>query len=80
MLPFAERELVRGGEALTKQVITKVIMDSGEEFTLYYNPSEVIKRFTQEDGKIRDEFIEMGVLYINPKHVSMLCYEEVEED
>lgn len=65
---------------MTKQVITKVIMDSGEEFTLYYNPLEAIKRFTQEDGKIRDEFIEMGVLYINPKHVSMLCYEEVEED
>lgn len=55
-------------------------MDNGEECVLYYTPTEVIEKFTNKDGTIRDEFIEMGVLYINPKHVSMLSYEEIEED
>lgn len=64
---------------MAKQVITKVIMDNGIEYTIYYDPVDVIKKFTNKDGKIRDEFIEMGICYINPKHVSMLCYQEEEE-
>lgn len=65
---------------MTRRAITRVIMDNGEECVLYYTPTEVIEKFTNKDGTIRDEFIEMGVLYINPKHVSMLSYEEIEED
>lgn len=64
---------------MAKELITKVIMDNGEECTLNFSPAEIIERFTKKDGTLRDEFIEMGTLYINPKHVSMLCYEEVEE-
>ena len=70
--------IVEGDDAVSKNVITKVIMDSGEEFTLQYKPIELINKFTH-DGKIRDEFIEFGILYINPKHVSMMLYEEEEE-
>lgn len=65
---------------LTRKAITKVIMDSGEECVLDYTPTEVIEKFTNKDGTIRDEFIEMGVLYINPKHVSLLRYEEEEAE
>jgi hypothetical protein len=65
---------------MAKIVVTKVVMDNGEEIKLQYDPSEVIGKFTQKDGKIRDEFIEIGVLYINPRHVSLLCYEEEEEE
>jgi hypothetical protein len=53
-------------------------MDSGNEFTLQHDPAELINKFTK-DGKVRDEFIEMGALYINPKHVSSMCYIEEEE-
>ncbi len=62
------------------EVVTKVIMNNGEKFTLHQDPAEVIEKFTDENGKILDKFIEMGVLYINPKHVSMLIYEENKED
>ena len=72
--------VVKGVDLMAKNAITKVIMDNGEELKLLYTPSEVIDKFTQKDGKIRDEFIELGVLYINPKHVSMLCYEEEETE
>jgi len=62
---------------VAKTVVMKVIMDSGEQFTLPYDPAEIIEKFTHKDGRIRDEFIEMGAIYINPKHVSMMCYDEV---
>ena len=58
------------------KAVTKLIMDNGEECLLSYDPVEIIEKFTNKDGKIRDEFIEMGILYINPKHVSMMCYDE----
>lgn len=65
---------------MAKTVVTKVIMDSGEKCTLPYDPAEIIEKFTHKNGKIRDEFIEIGTIYINPKHVSMMCYEEVETE
>jgi len=58
------------------KVVTVIIMDSGEEYTLQHDPVEIIRKFTDKDGRIRDEFIEMGPFYINPKHVSSLCYKE----
>ncbi|MDD4200664.1 MAG: hypothetical protein PHS19_04665 [Eubacteriales bacterium] len=65
---------------MAMMVVTEIIMDSGEVIRVECDPVEVIRKFTDKEGKIRDEFIEYGVDYINPKHVSLLRYKEEEED
>ena len=58
------------------EVNTKVIMSNGNDFTLELDPAEVIEKFTNRDGTIKNEFIEIGTRYINPIHVAELIYEE----
>lgn len=59
-----------------KKITTKITMDSGDIIDSLYEPKEIMELFVGSDGKIRDEFIEFGIYYINPKHVSLLEYVE----
>ena len=63
---------------MSKNAVTIVSLCNGKEVRLSGTPKEIVKKMTGEDGKLRDELIEFGVFYINPKHVSMLNYEEEE--
>lgn len=55
---------------------SEIYLDNGHKIELDDDPGELIEKFTDKDGKIRDEFIEMGINYINPKHVSLIVYDE----
>ncbi len=55
---------------------SEVYLDNGHKIEIDDDPAELIEKFTDKNGKIRDEFIEMGISYINPRHVSLIVYGE----
>lgn len=58
------------------KVCSIVYLDNGKEIKVDDDPCELIEKFKDGDGKISDEFIEIGLYYINPKHVTMVKYDE----
>lgn len=60
-----------------KKVVTEIYLNCGEKIELEYNPAELIEKFSK-DGKIRNEFLEIGSYFINPSNVSMMIYREEE--
>lgn len=61
-----------------KDAVTIAIMSDGYKFEVHGTPSEIAERMTDEEGKLRDEFIAFGAFYINPKQVTMLYSGELE--
>jgi hypothetical protein len=60
------------------KAITRIVMSSGNVIPTEDAPDDVIAKFTDNNGKLKNAFIEFGITYINPSQVSELIYGEKE--
>lgn len=65
---------------MKKISVTNIIMDNGEVIKVEGIPETIISELTDKDGEIINKFIRYGVDYINPRNVSLLRYEEENEE
>ncbi|MDC0763513.1 hypothetical protein POF51_22565 [Brevibacillus sp. AG] len=58
---------------------TKVIMDSGKEYTIDKHPEDFLERITDKDGILLNGFVHFLGVSINPSHISSIETIEVKE-